>query len=152
MLKFNGMPCRLREIHKCSEERSIICYPTPALYPRGTGNHRLNKRAGELFDLVIENPGKPIPEEHLSRLLTVFIGWIRPDNEKEKAAASPCDCEVNRGSTSRKSAGGIGVHSTRFILSVPRLEKMIPDTSAGNKDLNDKDVISLSCSKRSHSI
>ena len=40
------------------------------------------------------------------------------------------------------------VHSTRFILSVPRLEKMIPDTSAGNKDLNDKDVISLSCSKQ----
>ena len=60
----------------------------PALYPGGTGHHRLNKRAGELFDLVIENPGKPIPEEHLSRLFDRFIGWIHPDNEKEKAAAS----------------------------------------------------------------
>jgi signal transduction histidine kinase len=30
-------------------------------YTWRTGNHRLNSRAGELLDLVIENPGKPIP-------------------------------------------------------------------------------------------
>ncbi|WP_423749989.1 histidine kinase dimerization/phospho-acceptor domain-containing protein [Enterobacter hormaechei] len=44
-----GCPAWLREIHKCSEGRSIICYPMPCVIPGGTGNHRLNKRAGELF-------------------------------------------------------------------------------------------------------
>lgn len=29
-----GCPAWLREIHKCSEERSIICYPTPCVIPQ----------------------------------------------------------------------------------------------------------------------
>ncbi|WP_342454846.1 ATP-binding protein [Enterobacter hormaechei] len=128
-LKFDGMPCWLREIHKCSEGRSIICYPMPALYPGGTGNHRLNKRAGELFDLVIENPGKPIPEEHLSRL---FDRFYRVDPSRQRKgegsgiglAIVKSIVEAHHGRVQVES----DVRSTRFILSVPRLEKMIPET------------------------
>ncbi len=60
------------------------------------------------FDLVIENPGKPIPEEHLSRLFDRFLsGGSIQTTKRRRQRHRPCDCEVNRGSTSRKSAGGI---------------------------------------------
>ncbi|STS99373.1 sensor kinase CusS [Klebsiella michiganensis] len=40
------------------------------------------------FDLVIENRGNRSLKNIYQGCLTVFIGWIHPDNEKEKAAAS----------------------------------------------------------------
>lgn len=51
-LKFNGMPC-LVEGDPQMFRRAInnLLSNAPALYPGGTGNHRLNKRAGELLTL-----------------------------------------------------------------------------------------------------
>ena len=48
-----------------------------------------------------------------------------------------------------EGAGGIGQYAPR-VLSYPITQtgKMIPNPGAENKDVNDKDVISLSCSKQ----
>ncbi len=81
------------------------------------------------FDLVIENPGKPIPEEHLSRL---FDRFYRVDPSRQRKgegsgiglAIVKSIVEAHHGRVQVES----DVRSTRFILSVPRLEKMIPET------------------------
>jgi two-component system heavy metal sensor histidine kinase CusS len=39
-------------------------------------------------ELVIENPGAPIPEEHLPKLFDRFIASIHQDSVKAKAAGS----------------------------------------------------------------
>ncbi|MGK0945346.1 ATP-binding protein, partial [Klebsiella pneumoniae] len=79
--------------------------------------------------LVIENPGKPIPEEHLSRL---FDRFYRVDPSRQRKgegsgiglAIVKSIVEAHHGRVQVES----DVRSTRFILSVPRLEKMIPET------------------------
>ncbi|HCN3186357.1 TPA: two-component sensor histidine kinase, partial [Escherichia coli] len=80
------------------------------------------------FDLVIENPGKPIPEEHLLRL---FDRFYRVDPSRQRKgegsgiglAIVKSIVEAHHGRVRVES----DVRSTRFILSVPRLEKMIPE-------------------------
>ncbi|HBE5502303.1 two-component sensor histidine kinase, partial [Salmonella enterica subsp. enterica serovar London] len=72
---------------------------------------------------------KPIPEEHLSRL---FDRFYRVDPSRQRKgegsgiglAIVKSIVEAHHGRVQVES----DVHSTRFILSVPRLEKMIPDT------------------------
>ncbi len=61
----------------------------PCVIPRRTGNHRLNK-SRRAFDLVIENPGKPIPEGQASlikRCLTVLSG--DPSRQRKGVAHRP---------------------------------------------------------------
>ncbi|MCS6038303.1 GHKL domain-containing protein [Klebsiella pneumoniae subsp. pneumoniae] len=81
------------------------------------------------FDLVIENPGNRSLKNIYQGCLTVFIGWIHPDNEKGEGsgiglAIVKSIVEAHHGRVQVES----DVRSTRFILSVPRLEKMIPET------------------------
>ncbi|MGS5187180.1 ATP-binding protein, partial [Escherichia coli] len=69
------------------------------------------------------------PEEHLSRL---FDRFYRVDPSRQRKgegsgiglAIVKSIVEAHHGRVQVES----DVHSTRFILSVPRLEKMIPDT------------------------
>lgn len=118
-------------------------------YTPRTGNHRLNKKTGELFDLVIENPGNQSLKSIYQGCLTVFIGWIRPDNEKEKAAASVLRLWSQSWKHITEECMWNRIYA-RHVLFYPypdwRKWFRIPNTE--NKDLNDKDVISLSCSKQ----
>nr|QTX14325.1 Copper sensory histidine kinase CusS [Klebsiella pneumoniae] len=100
---------------------------------------------------MIENPGKPIPEEHLSRLFDrFFIGWIHPDNEKGEGsgiglAIVKSIVEAHHGRVQVES----DVRSTRFYLIRAQTGENDPgNPMLKNKDVNDKDVISLSCSKQ----
>ena len=124
-----GCPVWLRAIHKCSEEQSTCC-PMPCVIPRrDRPSPSPSKNRKIFFDLVIENPGKPIPEEHLSRL---FDRFYRVDPSRQRKgegsgiglAIVKSIVEAHHGRVNVES----DVRSTRFILSVPRLEKMIPET------------------------
>ena len=129
-LKFNGMPC-LVEGDPQMFRRAINNLLSNALRytPEGQAITVSIREQESFFDLVIENPGKPIPEEHLSRL---FDRFYRVDPSRQRKgegsgiglAIVKSIVEAHHGRVQVES----DVHSTRFILSVPRLEKMIPDT------------------------
>ncbi|MDZ2058313.1 ATP-binding protein, partial [Klebsiella pneumoniae] len=99
--------------------------------PENPASYRVVRTKSYLFNkaLVIENPGKPIPEEHLSRL---FDRFYRVDPSRQRKgegsgiglAIVKSIVEAHHGRVQVES----DVRSTRFILSVPRLEKMIPET------------------------
>nr|Q9ZHD4.1 RecName: Full=Probable sensor kinase SilS [Salmonella enterica subsp. enterica serovar Typhimurium]AAD11744.1 putative membrane kinase sensor SilS [Salmonella enterica subsp. enterica serovar Typhimurium] len=130
LLKFNGMPC-LVEGDPQMFRRAINNLLSNALRytPEGQAITVSIREQESFFDLVIENPGKPIPEEHLSRL---FDRFYRVDPSRQRKgegsgiglAIVKSIVEAHHGRVQVES----DVHSTRFILSVPRLEKMIPDT------------------------
>ncbi|EIT0570487.1 Cu(+)/Ag(+) sensor histidine kinase [Escherichia coli] len=130
MLKFNGMPC-LVEGDPQMFRRAINNLLSNALRytPEGQAITVSIREQESFFDLVIDNPGKPIPEEHLSRL---FDRFYRVDPSRQRKgegsgiglAIVKSIVEAHHGRVQVES----DVHSTRFILSVPRLEKMIPDT------------------------
>ena len=77
------------------------------------------------FYLMVENPGKPIPEEHLPRL---FDRFYRVDPSRQRKgegsgiglAIVKSIVEAHHGKVNVES----DIRSTRFILSVPRLDKM----------------------------
>ena len=129
-LKFNGMPC-LVEGDPQMFRRAINNLLSNALRytPEGQAITVSIREQESFFDLVIENPGKPIPEEHLSRL---FDRFYRVDPSRQRKgegsgiglAIVKSIVEAHHGRVQVES----DVHSTRFILSVPRLEKMIPET------------------------
>ena len=130
MLKFNGMPC-LVEGDPQMFRRAINNLLSNALRytPEGQAITVSIRKQESFFDLVIENPGKPIPEEHLSRL---FDRFYRVDPSRQRKgegsgiglAIVKSIVEAHHGRVQVES----DVRSTRFILSVPRLEKMIPET------------------------
>ncbi|MDU1209530.1 MAG: ATP-binding protein, partial [Klebsiella michiganensis] len=129
-LKFNGMPC-LVEGDPQMFRRAINNLLSNALRytPEGQAITVSIREQESFFDLVIENPGKPIPEEHLSRL---FDRFYRVDPSRQRKgegsgiglAIVKSIVEAHHGRVQVES----DVRSTRFILSVPRLEKMIPET------------------------
>jgi two-component system heavy metal sensor histidine kinase CusS len=73
---------------------------------------------------MIENPGKPVPEEHLPRL---FDRFYRVDPSRQRKgegsgiglAIVKSIVEAHHGRVHVES----DIRSTRFILSVPRHEK-----------------------------
>ncbi|ENH9345383.1 heavy metal sensor histidine kinase [Enterobacter roggenkampii] len=129
-LKFDGMPC-LVEGDPQMFRRAINNLLSNALRytPEGQAITVSIREQESFFDLVIENPGKPIPEEHLSRL---FDRFYRVDPSRQRKgegsgiglAIVKSIVEAHHGRVQVES----DVRSTRFILSVPRLEKMIPET------------------------
>ncbi|MDU5502773.1 MAG: copper/silver response regulator transcription factor [Enterobacter sp.] len=127
-LKFNGMPC-LVEGDPQMFRRAINNLLSNALRytPEGQAITVSIREQESFFDLVIENPGKPIPEEHLSRL---FDRFYRVDPARQrKGEGSGIGLAIVK-SIVEAHHGRVHVESdersTRFILSVPRLEKMIP--------------------------
>lgn len=125
-LKFNGMPC-LVEGDPQMFRRAINNLLSNALRytPEGQAIIVSIREQDNYFDLVIENPGKPIPEEHLPRL---FDRFYRVDPSRQRKgegsgiglAIVKSIVEAHYGKVRVES----DVRSTRFILSVPRLEKM----------------------------
>ena len=128
-LKFNGMPC-LVEGDPQMFRRAINNLLSNALRytPEGHAITVSIRNQGSFFDLVIENPGKPIPEDHLSKL---FDRFYRVDPSRQRKgegsgiglAIVKSIVEAHHGRVYVES----DVRSTRFILSLPRLEKIIPD-------------------------
>ncbi|EKS6735003.1 Cu(+)/Ag(+) sensor histidine kinase [Enterobacter asburiae] len=128
-LKFNGMPC-LVEGDPQMFKRAINNLLSNALRytPEGQAITVSIRNQGSFFDLVIENPGKPIPEEHLSKL---FDRFYRVDPSRQRKgegsgiglAIVKSIVEAHHGRVHVES----DVRSTRFILSLPRLEKIIQD-------------------------
>ncbi|QGU14900.1 heavy metal sensor histidine kinase [Leclercia sp. 119287] len=125
-LKFNGMPC-LVEGDPQMFRRAINNLLSNALRytPEGQAIIVSIREQHNYFDLVIENPGKPIPQEHLPRL---FDRFYRVDPSRQRKgegsgiglAIVKSIVEAHYGKVHVES----DVRSTRFILSVPRLEKM----------------------------
>ncbi len=129
-LKFNGMPC-LVEGDSQMFRRAINNLLSNALRytPEGQAVTVTIRKLASYFELIIENPGKPIPEEHLPRL---FDRFYRVDPSRQRKgegsgiglAIVKSIVEAHHGKVQVES----DVHSTRFILSVPRLGKINPTT------------------------
>ena len=129
-LKFNGVHC-LIEGDPQMFRRAINNLLSNALRytPEDQAVTVSIKEQENYFELMIENPGKPIPEEHLSRL---FDRFYRVDPSRQRKgegsgiglAIVKSIVEAHHGRVHVES----DVRSTRFILSVPRLEKIINST------------------------
>lgn len=127
-LKFNGVPCMV-EGDPQMFRRAINNLLSNALRytPEGEEIIVTLREQESCFNLVIENPGKPIPEEHLSRL---FDRFYRVDPSRQRKgegsgiglAIVKSIVEAHHGKVHVES----DVCSTRFLLSVPRLEKNSP--------------------------
>jgi signal transduction histidine kinase len=108
-LKFNGMPCLMKAIRRCSEEQSIICSPTPcAIRRKGKAVTVSIREQDNDVELVTENPGTPIPQRICQSCLTVFIASIRQGSVRRRQRDRPCHREIHRHRASRKSPRGIG--------------------------------------------
>ena len=129
-LKFNGVHC-LIEGDPQMFRRAINNLLSNALRytPEGQAVTVSIKEQENYFELMIENPGKPIPEEHLSRL---FDRFYRVDPSRQRKgegsgiglAIVKSIVEAHHGRVHVES----DVRSTRFILSVPRFENIINST------------------------
>ncbi|STQ11832.1 two-component system, OmpR family, heavy metal sensor histidine kinase CusS [Enterobacter cloacae] len=122
-LRFNGTPC-LIDGDPQMFRRAINNLLSNALRytPDGETVTVSVSEKENACELIVANPGKPIPEAHLPGCSTAFTGWIRPDSEKAKAAGSAWRLLK---SIITAHHGNVRVESdavsTRFILSVPRL-------------------------------
>jgi two-component system heavy metal sensor histidine kinase CusS len=124
-LKFNGMHC-LIEGDPQMFRRAINNLLSNALRytPEGQAVTVSIQEQEKYFDLMIENPGKPVPEEHLPRL---FDRFYRVDPSRQRKgegsgiglAIVKSIVEAHHGRVHVES----DIRSTRFILSVPRHEK-----------------------------
>ena len=127
-LRFNGMSC-LAEGDPQMFRRAINNLLSNALRytPEGQAIDVSISEQDCCFKLMIENPGRPIPEEHLPRL---FDRFYRVDPSRQRKgegsgiglAIVKSIVEAHHGKVHVES----DIHSTRFILSVPRLSKMNP--------------------------
>lgn len=125
-LKFNGVHC-LIEGDPQMFRRAINNLLSNALRytPEGQAVTVSIKEQENHFELMIENPGKPVPEEHLPRL---FDRFYRVDPSRQRKgegsgiglAIVKSIVEAHHGRVHVES----DVRSTRFILSVPRFEKI----------------------------
>jgi len=129
-LKFNGMHC-LIEGDPQMFRRAINNLLSNALRytPEGNAVTVSIKEQENYFELMIENPGKPIPEEHLSRLFDRFYR-VDPSRQRKDEGSGiglaivKSIVEAHHGRVHVES----DIRSTRFILSVPRLEKIMNAT------------------------
>ncbi|WP_313107888.1 MULTISPECIES: Cu(+)/Ag(+) sensor histidine kinase [Pseudescherichia] len=125
-LKFTGVHC-LIEGDPQMFRRAINNLLSNALRytPEGQAVTVSIKEQENHFELMIENPGKPVPEEHLPRL---FDRFYRVDPSRQRKgegsgiglAIVKSIVEAHHGRVHVES----DVRSTRFILSVPRFEKI----------------------------
>ncbi|WP_129232720.1 MULTISPECIES: Cu(+)/Ag(+) sensor histidine kinase [Cronobacter] len=125
-LKFNGVHC-LIEGDPQMFRRAINNLLSNALRytPEGQAVTVSIKEQENHFELMIENPGKPVPEEHLPRL---FDRFYRVDPSRQRKgegsgiglAIVKSIVEAHHGRVHVES----DVRSTRFILSVPSFEKI----------------------------
>ncbi|SFT44168.1 two-component system, OmpR family, heavy metal sensor histidine kinase CusS [Kosakonia arachidis] len=122
ILKFNGIPC-LIEGDPQMFRRAINNLLSNALRytPEGQTVTVSMREQENYFDLIVENPGKPIPEEHLPRLFDRFYR-VDPSRQR-KGEGSGIGLAIVK-SIVAAHHGKVHVesdaHSTRFILSVPR--------------------------------
>lgn len=121
-LKFNGMPC-LTEGDPQMFRRAISNLISNALRytPEGKAVTVSIREQDSDFELVIENPGTPIPEEHLPRLFDRFYR-VDPSRQR-KGEGSGIGLAIVK-SIVTAHHGKVRVESdavsTRFILTVPR--------------------------------
>ncbi|HDT2077805.1 MULTISPECIES: Cu(+)/Ag(+) sensor histidine kinase [Enterobacter] len=121
-LKFNGMPC-LTEGDPQMFRRAISNLISNALRytPEGKAVTVSIREQDSDFELVIENPGAPIPEEHLPRLFDRFYR-VDPSRQR-KGEGSGIGLAIVK-SIVTAHHGKVHVESdtvsTRFILTVPR--------------------------------
>ncbi|EOC1318652.1 Cu(+)/Ag(+) sensor histidine kinase [Cronobacter turicensis] len=125
-LKFNGVNC-LIDGDPQMFRRAINNLLSNALRytPEGQAVTVSIKEQENHFELMIENPGQPVPEEHLPRL---FDRFYRVDPSRQRKgegsgiglAIVKSIVEAHHGRVHVES----DVRSTRFILSVPRFEKI----------------------------
>jgi two-component system heavy metal sensor histidine kinase CusS len=128
MLKLNGIPC-LIEGDPQMFRRAINNLLSNALRytPEGQTVTVSIREQENYFDLIVENPGKPIPEEHLSRLFDRFYR-VDPSRQR-KGEGSGIGLAIVK-SIVAAHHGKVHVesdaHSTRFILSVPGVKSVNP--------------------------
>ena len=121
-LKFNGTPC-LTEGDPQMFRRAISNLISNALRytPEGKAVTVSIREQESDFELVIENPGTPIPEEHLPRLFDRFYR-VDPSRQR-KGEGSGIGLAIVK-SIVTAHHGKVRVESdavsTRFILSIPR--------------------------------
>ncbi|MCI4001476.1 Cu(+)/Ag(+) sensor histidine kinase [Dickeya dianthicola] len=120
-LKFNGIPC-LIEGDPQMFRRAINNLLSNALRytPEGQVVTVSIRERESYFDLIVENPGKPIPEEHLPRLFDRFYR-VDPSRQR-KGEGSGIGLAIVKSIVAAhhgKVRVESDVHSTRFILSVP---------------------------------
>lgn len=122
MLKFNGTPC-LTEGDPQMFRRAINNLISNALRytPEGKAVTVSIRERESYFEQVIENPGTPIPEEHLPRLFDRFYR-VDPSRQR-KGEGSGIGLAIVK-SIVTAHHGKVRVESdtvsTRFILSIPR--------------------------------
>ncbi|SEL60914.1 two-component system, OmpR family, heavy metal sensor histidine kinase CusS [Kosakonia sacchari] len=128
MLKFNGIPC-LIEGDPQMFRRAINNLLSNALRytPEGQAVTVSMREQENYCDFIVENPGKPIPEEHLPRLFDRFYR-VDPSRQR-KGEGSGIGLAIVK-SIVAAHYGKVRVesdaHSTRFILSVPKLNIVNP--------------------------
>ncbi|QJT81024.1 Cu(+)/Ag(+) sensor histidine kinase [Kosakonia sp. MUSA4] len=128
MLKFNGIPC-LIEGDPQMFRRAINNLLSNALRytPEGQAVTVSMREQENYCDLIVENPGKPIPEEHLPRLFDRFYR-VDPSRQR-KGEGSGIGLAIVK-SIVTAHHGKVRVesdaYSTRFILSVPGLDIINP--------------------------
>lgn len=128
MLKLNGIPC-LIEGDPQMFRRAINNLLSNALRytPEGQAVTVSIRAQENYFDLIVENPGKPIPEEHLPRLFDRFYR-VDPSRQR-KGEGSGIGLAIVK-SIVAAHHGKVHVesdaHSTRFILSVPGVKSVSP--------------------------
>ncbi|MCL5497725.1 Cu(+)/Ag(+) sensor histidine kinase [Escherichia coli] len=125
-LRFNGIPC-LIEGDPQMFRRAINNLLSNALRytPEGKAVTVSIRKEESHFDLIIENPGKPIPEEHLPRLFDRFYR-VDPSRQRKGEGSGIGLAIVKSIVTAHHGKVHVvsDVHSTRFILSVPGLDSV----------------------------